>query len=212
MMIFCITLIVFQQYTHAQKIDNLASFRDVKGEKYFRFNYDNDFFTATDKNYTQGYSFELVAPFLKNNPVNYLFYKPEKVKAHYGLALEHIGFTPHDFDLPEIQFGDRPFAAAIMLKSFMIAVSQECKSRFTSSFSLGIIGPSAFGGDMQEAIHKATGNKIPLGWQNQIENDVVINYELGFEKQIFKYKDFFFSSNKYECQSWYTFHKCIYGF
>ena len=73
----------------------------------------------------------------------------------------------------------------------MITTNQEKKSRFTSSFSLGIIGPGAFGKEMQVGIHKATGNKIPLGWQNQIKSDVVINYEVGYEKQLVKYQDLF---------------------
>ena len=57
----------------AQKIENTASFRDIKSDSYFRFNYDNDYFGSTDENYTQGYNFELVAPFLAKNPVNKLF-------------------------------------------------------------------------------------------------------------------------------------------
>ena len=187
----CFVLVLFMQNSYAQKIDNLASFRDVKSTNYFRFNYENDYFAATDKNYTQGYSFELVVPFLKANPVNYLFFKPKDVEVRYGLAIEHIGFTPDDYEFPEIQFGDRPFASAIMLKSFMIATNEAKKSRFTSSFNLGIIGPGAFGKEMQVGIHEATGNKIPLGWRNQIKNDIVVNYEVGYEKQLVKYKNIF---------------------
>ncbi|MGC1205535.1 MAG: lipid A deacylase LpxR family protein [Flavobacteriaceae bacterium] len=188
--LFVFSVVLLQSAT-AQKIDNLVSFRDIKSTNYFRFNYDNDYFAASDKNYTQGYSFELVSPFFETNPFNHLFYKPKDVEVRHGLAVEHIGFTPKSYELPEIQFRDRPFAAAIMLKSFMITTNQEKKSRFTSSFSLGIIGPGAFGKEMQVGIHKATGNKIPLGWQNQIKSDVVINYEVGYEKQLVKYHDLF---------------------
>lgn len=42
---------------------------------------------------------------------------------------------------------------------------------------------------MQVGIHKATGNKEPLGWHNQIKNDVVINYRISYEKQIYRYRD-----------------------
>lgn len=175
----------------AQKIDNVVSFRDIKSDNYFRFNYDNDYFAATDENYTQGYSFELVAPYFKTNPANTLFYKPKNSEIRYGLAVEHIGFTPNRYELPEIQVGDRPFAAAIMLKSFLIATNLEEKSRFTSALSVGIIGPGAFGEEMQTGIHKATGNKIPLGWRNQIKNDIVLNYEAGYEKQLLRYADLF---------------------
>ena len=174
----------------AQKIDNLASFRDIKSDTYFRFNYDNDYFSGTDENYTQGYSFELVAPFLEKNPANYLLLTPKNSKAKYGLAIEHIGFTAPDIGSPEIQFGDRPFAAAIMLKSFAITTDTLANSRLTSSLSLGLIGPGAFGEEMQAGIHKITGNTIPEGWKNQIKNDVVINYEIAYEKQLLKAGDY----------------------
>lgn len=183
--------VLFPAIAIAQKIDNLTSIRDIKSTNYFRFHYDNDYFAASDRNYTQGYSFELVTPYFKNNPANYLFLQPKEVQSRYGLAIEHIGFTPERYDVPEIQVGDRPFAAAIYLKSFVIATDSVNKSRFTSSFNLGIIGPAAFGGEMQIGIHEATGNKTPRGWGNQIKNDLVLNYEIGYEKQLLNYKDLF---------------------
>jgi len=179
------------QVINAQKIDNLSSFRDIKSDRYFRFNYDNDYFAASDENYTQGYNLEFVAPYFKSNPANFLFYKPQAVALRYGLAVEHIGFTPDDYELPEIQEGDRPFAAAIMLRSFIVGVDEKHKSRYSSALSVGIIGPGAFGEEMQEGIHRATGNKIPLGWRNQIKNDIVLNYEVGYEKQLIRYRDLF---------------------
>jgi len=185
-----ILLLLIPSFLIAQKIDNLASFRDIKNDSYFRFHYDNDYFSGTDENYTQGYSYELVAPFLEKNPVNYLFLIPRKSKAKYGLAIEHIGFTAPVIGSPEIQFGERPFAAAIMLKSFIITTDTLAKSRLASSLSLGLIGPGAFGKEMQVGIHKITGNTIPQGWRNQIKNDVVINYEIAYEKQLFKAGDY----------------------
>ncbi|WP_298330014.1 lipid A deacylase LpxR family protein [uncultured Dokdonia sp.] len=179
------------QYSWSQKIDNTTSYRAINANHYFRFSYDNDYFAATDENYTQGYSFELVAPSLAKNPVNKLFYIPENTERRYGLSIEHIGFTPNHYERPEIQVGDRPFAAAIMLKSSMIAVDVSAKNIFSSGLSIGIIGPGAFGEEMQRGIHEATGNKIPLGWKNQIKNDLVLNYEIGYEKQLVRYEDLF---------------------
>lgn len=170
----------------AQKINNMASFRAIEKDNYFRFNYDNDYFTSSDKNYTQGYSFELVASKLKKNPINKLFYIPKNSVNKFGLSIEHIGFTPSNYKNAAIQFGDRPFAAAIMLKSFTMSTNMEKKYRGYSAFSIGIVGPGAFGKEMQVAIHEATGNAIPLGWKNQIKNDVVLNYEIGLEKQLLR--------------------------
>lgn len=186
-----ISLLFFPGLLLAQKIDNLASFRDIKSDSYFRYHYDNDYFSGTDENYTQGYSLEIIALFLKKNPINFLFVKPYNSEIRYGVAIEHIGFTPATIGSPEIQFGDRPFAAAIMLKSFVIATDTLKKSRLLSSLNLGLIGPGAFGKEMQVGIHKITGNTIPQGWRNQIKNDLVLNYEMSYEKQLLRAGDYF---------------------
>ena len=189
--ILIIIICSFCNSAFAQKIDHLSSYSDIQHTNYFRFNYDNDLFAGTDQNYTQGFSFELVAPFLNANPLNHLFYRPKGFEIRYGISAEHIVFTPAKFELPEIQEGDRPFAGAIYLKSFMIATDKEKAIRFTSSVSLGIIGPVAFGEEMQTGIHNITGSQIPLGWGNQIKNDLVLTYEMGIEKQLLKVKDLF---------------------
>ena len=112
---------------------------------------------------------------------------PKETKRKYGISIEHIGFTPQQYQLPEIQFGDRPFAAAIMFKSFLVATDTVKKSRTTSSLSLGIIGPGAFGKEMQAGIHRLIDDKEPLGWKHQIRNDMVLNYQLGYEKKLWSY-------------------------
>ncbi len=188
---FLFSLLFLPSVMVAQKMDHLVSFRDLNSPSYFRFNYDNDFFAATDKDYTQGYNLELVAPVLENNPLNFLLLAPKGTVSKYGLSIEHIGFTPEQYQRPEIQFGDRPFAAAIMIKSFLVATDTVKKSRITSSLSLGIIGPGAFGREMQAGIHRLTDNKIPLGWRHQIKNDVVLNYGLGYEKRVWPYNQLF---------------------
>ncbi|NMH26853.1 lipid A deacylase LpxR family protein [Flavobacterium silvaticum] len=174
-----------------QKIDHFVSFRDIKSESYSRFHYDNDYFTSTDRNYTQGYNFELVLKAFRKNPLNHIFFKSKDSEFRYGVSLEHIGYTPDKYKFAEIQYGDRPFAAAIMLKNFLIATDTIRKSRLTSSLNLGILGPGAFGKEMQVGIHEATGNTIPLGWRNQIKNDVVINYQVDYEKQLFRFRNIF---------------------
>jgi len=173
----------------SQKIDHQILYRNIDAERYFRFNYENDFFAAADENYTQGYNLELVTPALERNPLNYLFFKPQNTVYKYGIAVEHIGFTPNNFVSSEIQIGDRPFAAAIMLKSFSTATNADKATRLSQSISLGLIGPGAFGKEMQVGIHKLTGNKIPRGWNNQIKNDVVVNYRIGYEKQLVEYRN-----------------------
>lgn len=174
----------------AQKIDHLASFRAIDSESYFRFNYDNDYFDSSDEFYTQGYNFEWVSPILKKNPLNKVLYGSSDESTKFGLSFEHIGFTPSDIVSKEIQFDDRPFSAALMLKSFSLVENKIKKTRIASQLNLGMMGPIAFGKEMQTGIHKAINGAIPGGWKNQIANDVVINYKLDFEKELLRLKNF----------------------
>lgn len=185
--------------TFAQKIDAFSSYHKISDTSYFRFHYDNDYFTSSDENYTQGYSFEIVLEALKNNPLNALLLNENKASQQFGFSIDHIGFTPNNIASPEIQQGDRPFASALMLKSFKIYTNAERKYRLISALRLGIIGPGAFGKEMQVGIHEATGNTIPQGWQNQIKNDVVVNYEVIYQKELLAIPRYF--SLQYEASA-----------
>jgi len=153
-------------------------------DRYVRFHYDNDFFTAIDLDYTQGYTFEIALPWLIKNPVNYILIKPVAATSKYVLSFEQTGFTPADITAPEILYGDRPYAATIALKSAVIATDTVRKSRLTTSFTAGMTGPAAFGNEMQTGIHKWIDDDLPQGWTHQIRNDVIADYELAFEKQL----------------------------
>jgi lipid A 3-O-deacylase len=171
----------------AQRIDNTASYRNVAGEKYFRLHYDNDFETKTDYYYTQGYCLEFVHPVLKKNPVIRLLPNLKNSNIKTGLAFEHYGFTPTSIKSDEILRNDRPFAGVIILKSFSVSIDSIRRQRLVSVLSLGMIGPAAFAGKMQAAIHRRTGDPEPRGWQFQIRNDAVVNYELAHEKELIHY-------------------------
>jgi len=175
--------------TSAQKIDNMASYMDFNQSNYFRVNYENDYFTATDRNYTQGYSLEYMNALFKKNPINHLFLQPKNAMVKAGLAFEHLGFTPKNLSSHEIELGDRPYAATAMLKSFLIATDTLTNIRVSSSFSLGIIGPMAMGYEIQSGIHAAIDGVEPSGWKHQIDNHVVISYEVGLEKELINLND-----------------------
>lgn len=160
----------------------------MPGDTYVRLHYDNDFFAESDYYYTQGYSFEVVTPGLRKNPLNkILLNKGQSI--HYGLAFEHYGFTPTSISSDAILYNDRPFAGCIMLKSFRVSTDTISKTRLVAIISMGMIGPAAFAGKMQAKIHEWTGDRDPKGWQYQIKNDVVINYAVQFQKELFNYKN-----------------------
>lgn len=187
----CITVIAF-----CQKLDHTVSYRDMGSTQYFRVNYDNDFFANSDQNYTQGYNLELVTPHLSKNPLNKILIQKKGLRIQNGLSIEHMGYTPINIGADSVLRTDRPFAAAIMLKNFVTTTDTIKDFRIVSALSLGVIGPTAFGNAMQTAIHKAIDGVIPQGWPNQIQDDFVINYELGYEKKLLELNNsFVLSSN-----------------
>ncbi|MBA3284175.1 MAG: lipid A deacylase LpxR family protein, partial [Nitrosopumilus sp.] len=180
--LFFYLFILFTFSVSAQVIDNSATFRDTGSDKYIRFFYDNDFFTATDEYYTQGMVLEWVDPQLKKFPLAKLLIQPAGYYNRFGLTAEHVAYTPTSIRHPEIIYEDRPFAAFLLLKAFAISVSGESKNRIVSAISLGVIGPAAGGEEIQTSIHRWLNNIEPLGWSNQIANDFIINYKLDYEK------------------------------
>lgn len=192
--IFCLLCCFIPVLVFGQAINNANAIHSINGQKYFRFHYDNDFFTATDEYYSQGINVELVHPSLKKSPFSKALLKFKNSSIKYGIAVEHNCYTPTSIRHSEIIYNDRPFAACLVFKTFMVSVDTMHGKRLSAVLSTGIIGPSAFGAEMQKAIHRGLKNIEPLGWQHQIKNDLIINYELSHEKQVYAFRSLFSAS------------------
>lgn len=177
-------LLLLCKYSIAQVVDNAATFKNIQSGGYFRFHYDNDFFTARDDYYTQGITLEWVQPFWQKNPLNKLLLKPAHGTAKYGIRVDHFGYTPTSIRSEDILYGDRPFSSNLSLASFAITSDTLRQRRISSAFTVGIIGPSAGNEAMQKAIHRWLDNIPPLGWQHQIRNDLILNYQIDYEQSL----------------------------
>jgi lipid A 3-O-deacylase len=184
-------LLIFPLHTYCQRINNNISYRNIGSNSYFRLSYDNDYFTATDRYYTQGINAEWVSPVFSKNPLNLVLFKIRNQPIKFGIGVDHFGFTPTSIRRNEIIQGDRPFAACLSLKSFNVIYDTNHRRIYTSSISFGVIGPWAGGEGMQKGIHRAIGDIEPLGWQNQIRNDINISYEASVEKLLYRYRQSF---------------------
>ncbi|MBC7874310.1 MAG: lipid A deacylase LpxR family protein [Ferruginibacter sp.] len=166
----------------AQQVDNSSSFRKINAKSYFRFFYDNDFFANRDYYYTQGITFEYVHPSFENFPVSKLLYKSKNSTTQYGITFNLFGYTPTSIKTDAILYGDRPFEGSLSLKIFANSLNTSRRERIASALSAGIIGPAALGKEIQTNIHRWTGNLSPKGWQHQVRNDLLLNYQLNVEK------------------------------
>jgi lipid A 3-O-deacylase len=173
---------------NGQAIDLTGSFRTVDSDEYLRLHYEDDLFACTDYYYSEGIGLEFIHPKLKYLCLGSLLWPRAKWDQH-GIALEQNGYTPTSIESDTILYGDRPFAATLLLTSFSIGYREGRNIRLSSSLSVGVIGPAAGGYEMQSTIHKWIDDVQPRGWQNQIQNDFVINYEAGIETNLLSQSD-----------------------
>ncbi len=180
----------------AQRISNTALYRDVSSLKYFRLYYENDYFSTTDKYYTQGINLEYVHPAIGNFFTSGLLIRSRSKEAKFGISLEQEGYTPTSISHSEILTGDRPFAAGLFLKTFSIVNDPARMKRVSSSLSIGMIGPVTGGKEIQETLHRWIHYIMPRGWQHQIQNDVILNYQVEYERGLFAGENYFSLSTK----------------
>lgn len=158
----------------------------------FSFSYANDFFTGTDRYFSQGielgHKSDSLKKFLPKTP---LFIKPKKIiNTNYSIGLHYYGFTPKDPYPPFVQLGDRPFANVIFFLGSTDSFLKKRQIHLRGTIKIGAIGPMTGGEFVHKSIHKTTGNKLPRGWDNQIKNDLLLNYEANLRKYFSLFKNF----------------------
>ena len=165
----------------------------LKEEAYFRFKYENDFFNQTDRYYTQGTVIDFIHPMVKHSPLSYCMLRLKNADFnYYGIHLEQDVFTPKSIRYMggQIYYGERPFTAVFFLSHSLRSVNSVKNLMLYTQFDLGLLGPLAKGEEEQKAIHKALDNIEPQGWDNQLSNSPVFNYNIKIEKAVLIKKHF----------------------
>ncbi|MBC8315582.1 MAG: lipid A deacylase LpxR family protein [Bacteroidales bacterium] len=158
----------------------------LSSESYFHFQLDNDIFNYTDRFFTSGLRVDLIVPAFRYNPLNFLMipYWGSGIN-YYGICVVQNIYTPSTTRTGGILLKDRPYAGYLYVGSYKITNDLSKRIRFSSEFQIGIIGPSSFGGALQIAFHSSTPqNHPPLGWEYQIQDDLLLNYKAEVEKGI----------------------------
>lgn len=174
------------------EIGKFPSMITLSRDRFLQIDFDNDILDNTDRFYTNGIRFDFISPVFQRFPLNLLMipYWRNGIN-YYGISLVQNMYTPSTTKISGILYGDRPYAAYLYLKSFKITNDLTDKFRQTSEIDIGIIGPSSLGDFVQKSFHNnVPTNSEPLGWEYQIQNDLVLNYNLYYEKGIVSAKNF----------------------
>lgn len=169
---------------HAQELVATGVERESSHTRAWRLLYENDFFAATDRYYTQGIYLEVVHPAIARSPLRHVLITPSRHPTRVGVAFGDEGYTGSDLKQSEIVPGDHPWAGTKQLHAFAISTDTLRHRRLSSQLTIGLIGQGAAGREIQTFIHERTGNTIPQGWGNQIRNDVILNYAVTAEQRL----------------------------
>ena len=150
--------------------------------------FDNDIFSNTDRYYTNGVVLGITAPGLVNLPLNFLMVSPRRNNVvSASLSLHHAMFTPFTTKTEPLLQNDRPYSSTLFLRYSQTSDDALSGIRISSSIDAGVIGDAALGRYFQHSVHSTVPtNDEPLGWETQIKNDLVLNYALTLQKQLYK--------------------------
>ncbi len=91
----------------------------------------------------------------------------------------HKMYTPYKALVTNVNDHDRPFAGHFY-GSFGVKNVYKNNTILNFSLQLGIVGPSAFGEELQDFMHNIYGFRKAVGWKHQIENTLGFNLRSGY--------------------------------
>jgi hypothetical protein len=90
--------------------------------------------------------------------------------------------TPDDTSREDLIEDDVPYAAALAAQNTWIAYND--RRLYGFGWLLGVVGPAAFGEEVQKRFHNLIGGDEPMGWDNQVENEPLVNFYYEYKRKL----------------------------
>jgi hypothetical protein len=148
--------------------------RDTRGVLTFVNENDLYAFTNSDRHYTNGVrlawlSADADLPEWAKALGDELPFLDPGARRRIGWALGHNVYTPEDKARRDLIRDDRPYAGWLYAG---FALQSESPNRLdTLELDVGIVGPAAFGREVQNHWHRVIGADPASGWNNQLKNE-----------------------------------------
>jgi hypothetical protein len=146
-----------------------------KFSKQISFTTDNDLYVSSEKDryYTNGMflSYRYLSQIKKEN----------QEKRILEFKIGHEMYTPYSAVVQNINEHDRPFAG-YLFGSFGVNRVYKNNKILNTTLQIGVIGPNAFGKELQGFIHGIYGFKKAIGWEYQIKNAFGLNFNTEYSQ------------------------------
>lgn len=164
----------------------------------FNFYLENDLFSETDQDYTNGIRLSWVSPNLQSyhddprmprwlnymgDQFNDLLGFPDGATRNVVFSLGQLMFTPQDKTARALVTDDRPYAGYLFAGFAYHARTAERLD--STAVDLGIVGPSAQGELAQDSVHDLRGFEKFDGWDNQLEDEPTLQVTYEQKRRLF---------------------------
>ncbi len=147
---------------------------------------DNDFFVGDDSGYTNGFvvsvfdageSGEQPDPGVLLAPLRWSIDADNAVQNINGYALGQLMVTPSQTDTRTVSDDDVPYSGLLFVTNVHLAVNADYADVIGTT--IGVVGPASGARQTQTFFHHLIGNSEPKGWDNQLGNELVFQFERG---------------------------------
>jgi len=171
-------------YVFGQRTETAINFSDKNS--HLTLEVENDMLFQSDSYYTAGISMFYTHKSLKKTPAQLILKsKSPKNFTYSGFAIQHRMFTPFSITEPNSIENDQPYSAFFLASNFSVLINDEKHLKISNEIGLGIMGKPAGGEAVQSFVHKIVGSPQPIGWENQLQNAFLIDYQFRIEKGFF---------------------------
>jgi lipid A 3-O-deacylase len=156
----------------------------------FELKIDNDATFFTDQYFSSGIQLNVYAPVMAKSPFSKILIQAGKETLdYYALTFTQNIYTPIYIDTLSHREIDQPFAAYILFGNRLESYNLFRRLKVTSEIQIGVIGPMAGGQVFQNTLHEhiAFAGHVE-GWENQISNDICVQYSALLEKGVLNAK------------------------
>ena len=138
------------------------------------FVWENDAFTGSDQNYTNGVRLGYLSPprpaaGIDRFVAETLTGDGDSARIRRGFAIGHSIFTPREIDQPVAPPDQHPYAGYLYAEATSLIETDN--SVYQVALRLGQIGPSAGGEWLQREFHSLIGAQDALGWDAQLPDE-----------------------------------------
>ncbi len=160
-------------------------------------NVDNDilkiFGKRTDRYYTNG--FNVILHYNQNAKVEsfgdkFLFSFRNDTTKRYTWGISQKIFTSSDIHAEVQKAYDFPFSGSLYATHSVTSENSAHNVQLTSEISIGVLGPLSLAAETQRLYHTVIGIRKPLGWEKQIQNSIILNYNLQLHRKLISRKYF----------------------